>query len=282
MRTLILLLCLLVGGLFVAKPAQAQEEKTLSFSESLDDDGTLIVDTHKGSVTVTVWDRDEVEADVRIVADSGSDELVEGTDIIVRHSGRTLRFETDYDVDAWEDFRRRGILGMFSEGFSSPFVHYEIRMPRTARLRIEDHKSEITVTGLEADLTIDTHKGLVTVEDFDGSLRLDTHKGLVDVHFSRLADDSVIETYKGTVTLFLPEDEGFDLYAELSRKGDLKTDFELDNDRRRRHRDRDGDGYWDADDDDDDGDHIVRAEVNGGGPQLRLDTYKGRFKLRAE
>ena len=279
MRTLTLLLCLLVGGWLAALPAQAQEEKSLSFSESLDDDGTLIVDTHKGSVTVTVWDRDEVEADVRIVADD-NDELVEGTDVIVRHSGRTLRFETDYDVDAWEDFRRRGLFGVISEGFSSPFVHYEIRMPRTARLKIDDHKSEIRVTGLEADLSIDTHKGIVDVKDLDGALRLDTHKGIVDVHFSRLADDSVIDTYKGSVTLVLPDDEGFDLRAELSRKGDLDSDFAIRDDRRRR--DRDGDGYWDADDDDDDGEQIYRAEVNGGGPQLRLETYKGRFKLRSQ
>ncbi len=277
MRTLTLLLCLLVGGWLVARPAQAQEEKTLSFSESLDDDGTLIVETHKGSVTVTVWDRDEVEVEVRIVAD-GNDKLVEGTDVIVHHTGRTLHFETDYDVDAWDDFRKRGILGVFSEGFSSPFVHYEIRMPRTARLKIDDHKSEIRVTGLEADLTIDTYKGIVEVEDFDGALRLETYKGIVDVHFSRLADDSVVDTYKGTVTLVLPKDAGFDLYADLSRKGDLDSDFDVKGDRGRRDKDRDG--YWDPDDDDD-GDQIYRTEVNGGGPQLRLETYKGRIKLRA-
>ena len=279
MRILTLLLGLLVGGWLVAGPAQAQDDKTLSFSESLDDDGTLIVETHKGSVVVTVWDRDEVEAEVRIVAD-GNDALVEGTDVIVRHTGRTVRFETEYDVDAWDDLRKRGIFGVFSDGFSSPFVHYEIRMPRTARLRIDDHKSEIRVTGLQADLTIETHKGIVDVKDLDGALRLETHKGIVDVHFSRLADDSVVDTYKGTVTLFLPEDEGFDLYADLSRKGDLDSDFRVEDDRRGR-RDRDGDGYWDADDDDDDGDQIYRAEVNGGGPRLRLDTYKGRFNLRA-
>lgn len=279
MRTLTILVCLLAGVWLAARPAQAQEEKTLSFSESLDDDGTLIVETHKGSVTVTVWDRDEVEAEVRIVAD-GNPELIEGTDVIVRHSGRTLRFETDYDMDAWEDFRKRGLLGIFSEGFSSPFVHYEIRMPRTARLKIDDHKSEIRVTGLEADLSIDSYKGIVEVEDLDGALRLDTYKGIADVHFSRLADDSSVETYKGTVSLFFPEDTGFDLRADLSRKGDLDSDFDLRNDRRRR--DRDGDGYWDADDDDDDGDQIYRTEVNGGGPELRLETYKGRFKLRVE
>ena len=280
MRTFTLLLVLLVGGWLAAGPAQAQEGKTLSFSESLDDDGTLIVETHKGSVIVTVWDRDEVEAEVRIVADGDDEELVESTDVIVHHSGRTVRFETEYDVDAWEDLRKRGIFGVFSEGFSSPFVHYEIRMPRTARLKIDDHKSKIRVTGLQADLTIETHKGIVDVHDLDGALRLETHKGIVDVHFRHLADDSSIDSYKGTVTLFLPEDEGFDLHADLSRKGDLRSDFRVKNDRRGR-RDRDGDGYWDADDDDDDGDQVYRAEVNGGGPRLRLDTYKGRFALRA-
>ena len=43
-RTSTLLLCLLAGVWLAAGPAQAQEEKNLSFSESLDDDGMLIVD----------------------------------------------------------------------------------------------------------------------------------------------------------------------------------------------------------------------------------------------
>ena len=278
MRTFTALFCLLALGWLTVIPAQAQSEKTLSFSESLDDDGLLVIETHKGSVVVTTWDRDVVEAEVRIVSD-GHDKLLDGTDVLVHHSGRTLHFETEYDVDAWDDLRKRGILGVLSEGFSSPYVHYEIRMPRTARLKIEDHKSEIQVAGLRADLTIDTHKGEVDVEDLDGALRLDTHKGTVRVHFSRLADDTTIDTYKGHVTLLLPRDERFDLYADLSRKGDLDSDFDVKDDRRRR--DRDGDGYWDADDDDDDGDQVYRAEVNGGGPRLRLETYKGHFTLRA-
>ncbi len=278
MRSFTLLLgLLLVGGLTV--PAQAQEEKTLFFDETLDEDGTLIIDTHKGSITVTTWDREEVEAEVRIVADDNHEALLEGTDVIVHHSGRTLRFETDYDVDAWKELRRRGLFGVFKEGFSSPSVHYEIRMPRTARLTIDDHKSEIYVRGLAADLSIDTYKGIVEVDDLDGAFYLETHKGIADVEMRDVSDDIDIDTYKGTVTLDLPRAASFDLYADLSRKGDLDSDFDLYDDRRRR--DRDGDGYWDSDDDDDDGDHVYRAEVNGGGPRIRMETYKGRLNLRA-
>ena len=67
MRTLTIFLCLLCAGLLAAIPARAQEEKKLTFNESLDSDGRLVIDTYKGSVTVTTWDRDEVAVDVRIV-----------------------------------------------------------------------------------------------------------------------------------------------------------------------------------------------------------------------
>ncbi len=300
MRTLTIFLCLLCAGLLAAMPARAQEEKKLTFNESLDSDGRLVIDTSKGSVTVTTWDRDEVAVDVRIVADK-TDELVESTDVKVHRSGRTLRFETDYDEDAWKHIRKHGLLDMFSDGFSQPFVHYEIRMPRTARLAIDDYKSEIRVTGLQADLVIDTYKGDVEVDDLDGSLRLETYKGTGHVAFSRFDDDSSVDTYKGNVTLAFPRDAGFDLDADLGRRGDLDSDFDLD----RRHRndddddddgdDDDDDEYWDDDDDDDgddddddeywdddddDDDNIVRGAVNGGGPRLRLESYKGRIALR--
>ncbi len=297
MRTLTIFLCLLFAGLLAAMPARAQEEKKLTFNEKLASDGRLVIDTYKGSVTVTTWDRDEVAVDVRIVADQ-TDELVESTDIKVHRSGRTLRFETDYDEDAWKHIRKHGILDMFSGGFSQPLVHYEIRMPRTARLDIDDYKSEIRVTGLQADLVIETYKGDVEVDDLDGSLQLETYKGTGHIAFSRLDDDSSVDTYKGNVTLVLPGDTGFDLVADLGRRGDLISDFDLD---RRRHRGRrhrndddydddgdddddddgdddDDDEYWDDDDDDDD--NVYRGAVNGGGPRLHLETYKGRIALR--
>ena len=297
MRTLTVFLCLLCAGLLAALPARAQEEKTLTFNETLDRDGRLVVDNYKGSITVTTWGRDEVAVDVRIVADR-TDGLVESTDVKVRRSGRTLRFETDYDEDAWERIRKRGLFDMFSDGYSQPLVHYEVRMPRAARLTIDDYKSEISVTGLQSDLTIDTYKGDIDVEGLDGSLRLDTYKGTGHIAFSRLDDDSAVDTYKGRVTLALPRDTGFDLDADLGRRGDLDSDFDLD----RRYRDDDDDdgddddddGYWydddddDGDDDDDDdywdddddGDNVYRGAVNGGGPRLHLESYKGRIALR--
>jgi len=315
MRTLTIFLCLLFAGLLAAMPARAQEEKKLTFNEKLESDGRLVIDTYKGSVTVTTWDRDEVAVDVRIVADQ-TDELVESTDIKVHRSGRTLRFETDYDEDAWKHIRKHGILGMFSDGFSQPFVHYEIRMPRTARLTIGDYKSEIRVTGLQAGLVIETYKGDVEVDDLDGSLRLETYKGTGHIAFSRLDDDSSVDTYKGNVTLVFPGNTGFDLDAYLGHRGDLHSDFDLDRNRRhrgRRHRndddddddgddddddgddddddeywddddddgdDDDDDDFWDDDDDDDDDDNVYRGTVNGGGPRLHLESYKGRITLR--
>ena len=291
MRTLTVFLCLLLAGLLAAMPARAQEEKKLSFNEDLDPDDRLVIDNYKGSITVTTWNRDEVAVDVRIVADE-TDHLVEDTDVKVHRSGSTLHFETDYDEDAWKRLRKRGLLDMFN-GFSQPFVHYEVRMPRAARLVIDDYKSEIRVTGLRSDLIIDTYKGGIDVEDLDGSLRLETYKGTGYVTFSRFQDDSSVETYKGRVTLDLPADTGFDLDADLGRRGDLDSEFDLD--RRRRTDDDDDDGFWDDDDDDDgddddddeywdddddDDDNRYRGAVNGGGPRLHLDSYKGRISLR--
>ena len=280
MRTASAALALLLTAALVSPSAQAQ--KTIKETVPLAPDGRVAIDTYKGRVTVTTWDRPEVEFEVVIEADE-DEELVELTDVKVDRSERRLSLETDYERA--EEARKEG-WGPFSWGGSTslPFANYTIRMPRTARLAIDDYKSEIEIAGLAADVRVETYKGTVDVKevegaldletykgealvsDLAGALRVETYKGDVRVAFSRLAGDVTAETYKGAVALVLPADAGFRLDADLSRKGDLDTDlFDL----------------ADLREDPDDDDQQYRGSVAGGGPRLELETYKGTFTLRS-
>ncbi len=267
MRTALLLtLCLAL-----ALPAMAQT-KMISDTVSLDAEGKVSVDTYKGSITVTTWDRDEVEFEVRIEADE-DEELVEHVEINVDHSRRALRLKTDYE----EAKRQRKKLWFGRNNLSLPYAHYTIKMPRTARLDIDDYKSTISITNVGADVSIDSYKGGMTLNDIqghvhidtykgevqidqlDGALSLDTYKGTIDVTLTDLSDDTEIETYKGRVTLTLEKQAGFNLDADLGRRGRLNADFDLDPLKRR--------------------DNQYAGTVNGGGPRLSLETHSGRFKL---
>ncbi len=289
-RTLLLslLTALLVAGLSTPASAQAQA-RTLSETVALDPNGSVFVDNHEGRITVTGWDCDAVQYEVVIDAPGGSDEL-ENTEIRVTRWSRSLRFETEY--------RRSGPL---SWNRNVPPVHYTIRMPRTARLSIDDHDSNIEVTGLASDLEIDTHdgpirvadhEGRVTIDSHDGRMELqnvtgdlaidthdgdvtvtnlrggfelDTHDGTADVTFAALTGDVEIDTHDGRFTLTLPAGTGFDLHTDFDDDANLDADFDLS-------------GIRLADDEDDEVNY--RGAVNGGGPRIELSAHDGRFALR--
>lgn len=259
MRTCFAFLTALLLLVLTTSTASAQMEKTIRETLELNEDGLLSIDTYKGSITITTWDREEVEVDVLIEADD-DDELVEDTEIIISGNARRIRIETDYDE---AKRKKRGWSPFGNNSYSLPFVHYTIRMPRTAALQIDDYKSEIDVRALEADMELETYKGSVEIRGFVGGISLETYKGDVYVQFDEMTDDSSFETYKGDIDIDLPEDAAFDLDAELGKRGDLNTDFRL-----RDYRSRRGD------------DNEYRGRVNGGGPELRLDTYRGQYRIR--
>jgi hypothetical protein len=137
-------------------------------------------------------------------------------------------------------------------------------MPRTASLRIKDYKSESEVSDLAAEMQIDTYKGSLQLRNFSGGLTVNTYKGEIRAEFAAVTAPVRIDTYKGDVELRLPRDSRFDLSTDLGRRrGDPDNDFaryvRTSNLRDRTH----------------------RSQVNGGGPEVHVRSYKGEFSLRA-
>ena len=219
-----------LGCLVLMTTLPAAGQKSISETVDLGADGRVMIDTYKGSIKVTTWNRDVVEIDAVIEADD-MEHLVELTEVQIHRSGNSVRIESDYRR-AKKEGKTRRLFG--NNSLSLPYVHYTIRMPETARLRIEDYKSEIRINSLyadvdvetykgEVDLTdiagdvrIDTYKGEVDIQDLAGSLEADTYKGSISVSFSEFAGHSAIDTYRGDIDLHFPEDAGFDL---LRRSG---------------------------------------------------------------
>jgi hypothetical protein len=222
------------------------------------------VDTYKGSVKVTTWDRAEVAVEARVEADDscGSAERqarwVEMTQVVVEKAPGGVAIRSDYDAleesSSW-----------FGNCTSRPFVHYRIRMPKSAALKVKDYKSDLVVKDLAADLDVDTYKGRLDVVGLAGGLRVETYKGEVNAAIARLAGDVHGETYKGSIVLRLPAAAAFDLAAE-SNRGRLDVEFPTPladaSPRYRRH------GL------------AARGAVNGGGPRVTLSTDKGSLAVR--
>lgn len=221
------------------------------------------IETYKGSVNVTTWDKAEIAVEARIVADDscGSTERqarwVEETQVEIEKTAHGVAITSHYDAleasSSW--------FGMCT---ARPFVRYVIHMPKAAALRIKDYKSDLDVRDLEADLSIDTYKGTVTIAGLAGALRIETYKGDVKAGIVRLTGDVRGETYKGSIVLRLPSAAAFELSAHAGRRGSIESDFHPEGTTATARR----------------GSVRMSGAVNGGGPRVSLRTDKGTLSVR--
>ena len=260
--TLFCLLALMAAGSSISF---AQELKEVRKTAALSAGGEVKIDTFKGSITVTAGDGQQVEVYARVEPDGASADsrkMVQDTEVHIETVGNSVRIKSDYDKLE----QRSHVAGDADESYSLPFVHYTIKMPRTARLSIDDHKSKISVSDLQADLLIDSHKGSIAVHRHGGAVRLETHKGDAKVEFTSLAKASSFDTHKGEIEVVLPGQSGFDLDSEMGKGASLESSYNISS--LARNEDR----------------HEARhsGSVNGGGPLLRFSSHKGQIRLRQQ
>lgn len=253
-------------ALSAAAVTQAADTKEFHRTLAVDRDGVVSVKTYKGTVAVTTWDRPEVRVDALVEPDGDdreSRDSVRWTEVRISGGGGSVEIRSDYEEVKRHEHR---FLGLFDfETGSLPFVRYTIKMPATARLAIDDYKSGINVADLKADLKVHTYKGSVRITNLDGAARVHTYKGDVHAAFARFSSASQFDTYKGEIDVSLPKDSRFELSAETGRHGDIDSDFAMTTRASSR---------WAR---------SARAAgaVNGGGPELRMKTYRGTLRLRS-
>jgi len=244
----------------VASDSSKDVQKTVA----LDQGGRVYIETYKGSVRVTGWDRPEVQVAARVESDEGCGdskyqaELVHDTEVRIEGGGSSLSIESDYSR-----VKDRHWGWLFGSCSSLPFVQYTISMPKAARLEIKDYKSSITLNDLGSEVRLNTYKGEVRADGLGGPVRLDTYKGDVRMGFTKVSGDMRFETYKGDIQLALPRDARFSVAADVSGRGSLDSDFPVllrTGSHSKSH---------------------IEASANGGGPELSLHTYRGTFKLRS-
>jgi len=239
---------------FIATAAgilSAADSKDIHRTFPLDSRGHVTIDTYKGSIHVSTWDRNEVDVAVRIEEDG---------DVFAQD---VKRADVRFDASAI-DVRITSIDQWFFLDGVAPLYHYTIRMPRAASLRVKDYKSESEVSDLAGDLQLDTYKGSVQLKNHSGGLTVNTYKGEIRADFAAVKAPVRVDTYKGDIELRMPRDSRFDLSTDLGRRGgDPDNDFaryvRTSNFRDRTH----------------------RSQINGGGPEVRVRSYKGEFRLRA-
>jgi hypothetical protein len=248
----------LAAILALATAAFGADYKDVSRTVPLHGNGLVEIETHKGSVRVSTWDRQEVEIQARIEAEPETTmdrRRFDGTEVRIESTPDAVQIKTYYPDFNW--------CCSFDNG-NNPEVRYTIRMPKTARLTIRDHRSETEITGLQGALDLTTHRGSAHIRGQGGPLKLDTYRGDATVEFTSFTANSKITSYRGTVDISIPKTSRFDLQSNSGRRGSVETDFTLMTRTFGRH----GEG--------------VHGTVNGGGPMLHIDTERGEVRIHAK
>ena len=235
--------------------AAAETVKEIRKTLPPDSAGRVSIDTGKGALRIETWDRSEVEVHARIVPDSGlfdGSELVQATEVRIEAAPAALRIKSD-STRARE--RGAGVPGFFfSSNSNPPEVHYRIRMPKRARLRVKDYRPESWLGPVAGGLEYGTYRGRVAVFGLEGPLIFRSDHGEAEFRLAALGARIRLETCRGNLRLTLPRGKGFRIETDLGRHADLDSDFALPaapRDRRRKD---------------------YRGAVNGGGIRLRRGT----------
>ena len=255
------------------------QERVFDQTVPLAPGGRLSVDSSKGSLQLTGWDREEVEVHARIeaphnVSDDYARRAVEATRIEVTGSGQSVRIEPDYsDVpnreDRWNDNSR-----------SIPFIHFEIRAPRNVRLVAESDRGPATISGFDGELDIETDRGVASLSDLGGRIDVEIDRGdqsrfanitgSFDLEVDRtditmrnvtIEGDSRVEIDRGDLEIDLPADQALTILADMSRRAEFESDFPVTMES------MDGRDF--------------RGTINGGGPELSIESDRGRVSLRS-
>src|SRR5881392_1834639 len=193
MRKTLIAVCLLS----IAAAAHAADKRVHKTAQ-LSANGSVSIDTHNGTVVVTTWNQPTVDVNARIEAGEwSSDDDVNATQINVTGSGSDVSIESDYTA-VGTHFNWWGISR------NLPLVHYTISVPATARLTINDHNSNVRITGLRNDLRVNSHNGAVELIDHDGAANIETHNGDIRAAYSHFSRNSSFETHNGAIEIKLP------------------------------------------------------------------------------
>jgi hypothetical protein len=287
---LVVLPALAVSTLAVA----GAQERTFEETVALESGGSLSLETSRGSVRVTSWDRPNVEIRARIEAPSEVDgdyalEIVEATRIDVHGGGRAVDIRTDFS-----DVPRRGLV---DRRRTLPRVHYDIRAPRQLELELDVDRADTTVEGFEGRITLALDRSNVTAQhlsgtirialdrgrmragDIDGqvvleldrsnrvmlagvrgTLRLDADRTQVTMRGVELTGASALRIDRGNLDLGLVATQALTVDGEMSRRADFVSDLPVAMQQTGRS---------------------FRGTINGGGPELEIAADRSRVRLRS-
>jgi hypothetical protein len=190
-------------------------------SRPLAKNGRFSLENTNGRVEVQAWD--EARVSIEATKRAGSERALEELKVEIVGEGDEVRVRTRYPRRSW--------LG------GSGRVDYAVRVPRTARVSVENVNGRVEVLDVAAQVEAQTVNGSVEVKDAAGEVEASAVNGSVRVSMARVdaSGRSRLRTTNGSVRLTLPADASAEIDAGTVNGG-VSCDFELEGGRKTRRK----------------------------------------------
>lgn len=142
-------------------------------------------------------------------------------------------------------------------------VKFHVRAPRGTVLTLSNTNGNIQVRDMTGDLRLETTNGRIRGVNLSGSTRAESTNGEVDLDYASLGENGVIaETTNGRVVVTMPKTQKARISVRVTNGGIDTDNLTLETSEKSRKR--------------------LTATVNGGGPEVRLETTNGGVSIRGK
>jgi len=200
-------------ALAFAASASAQVTEEFHRTVPLSSNGRISLDNINGNVTITGWERNEVQIDA--VKKAGNQQKLDEARIEVDASSDSVHIRTRYP-----------------EGHNNnnpATVTYELHVPRVAHLdSINLVNGSLDVSQVSGDIKADLVNGKANVHDLAGRAELSSVNGVINAYYRSLDNVTGIKlkSVNGSVRLGLPSSPNADVRVS-TLNGGITTDFPL-------------------------------------------------------
>jgi DUF4097 and DUF4098 domain-containing protein YvlB len=208
----------------VADAPRTGGEETERFEQTypFNANGKIALSNVNGSVTIDVWDRNEVK--VEYTKTANDKESLAWVEVRIENNKDSLQIEADYN--GWKNHQNRNRENWRNGELN---VIFKLTVPRGAVLdEIETVNGSVFISNLTNSCKVSTVNGMVTAKNLRGSANLSTVNGYVNAEFDRLEAGANIslETVNGKALLTIPSDSSATIKAD-TLNGVISNDFGL-------------------------------------------------------
>jgi hypothetical protein len=259
MRKLILAVLTL---LLATATSAAELTETIDKTFNVRPGASVTLSNVNGGITVSAWDQPRVRVIARKSVDGDRDELQEAlrelrVEIESRDGG--LVVTTHYPKES-------GASGFFSwlingGGDIDAEVRYELTVPRSMSLDIENVNGAIRIANITGKHDLDTTNGKIEVTRCAGSVEASSTNGAIHAELTNVTKGQGLRfsTTNGRIEVSLPANLAVDVDAGTTN-GAIKSDLPVAATRV--------------------GENSLRGTINGGGTPLRIRTTNGGIAIK--